>query len=189
MKTSFFSTTAEFRKWMEGNHEKEVELWVGFYKINSGKLSITWSESVDVALCFGWIDGIRKSIDELSYKIRFTRRKKGSTWSNINIRKMGELMERGLMRPSGLKAFDMRQDKKSGIYSYERKEDARLAPVYEKKFKANRKAWSFFQSQPAWYRRTSIHWIMSAKKEETRIKRLTKLIKDSQNGVGAPKRL
>ena len=188
MKPIFFKTPDAFRKWMEENHEAKEEVNVGFFKVGSGKSSITWPDSVDVALCFGWIDGVRRSIDADSYQIRFTPRKKSSIWSNVNIHKVNELKKHGLMHPAGMKAFEMRQEKKSGIYAYERTVGAELPQDYEKKFKANRKAWEFFQKQPPWYRRTSFHRIVSAKQETTRMKRLLKLIEDSANGIGAPKR-
>jgi uncharacterized protein YdeI (YjbR/CyaY-like superfamily) len=181
MKPAFFKTQKDFRKWLEKNHDKLTELWVGFYKKSSGKPSIDWPQSVDEALCFGWIDGIRKSIDEKSYKIRFTPRKPRSTWSAINIKRVGELKKLGLIQPSGLKAFSYRKDDKSVLYSYENRHKG-LDLVYEKKIKANKKAWEFFQTQPPWYRHTSGWWVMSAKKEETRRKRLAKLIEDSENG-------
>jgi uncharacterized protein YdeI (YjbR/CyaY-like superfamily) len=188
MKPIFFKTPDAFRTWMDENHETKLEVLVGFYKVGRGKPTLTWPESVDVALCFGWIDGVRGSINENSYQIRFTPRKKSSIWSNVNIEKVHNLMKRGLMHPAGLKAFEIRKETKSGIYSYEQKKDAELPEDYEKKFKANRKAWEFFQKQPPWYRRTSFHRIVSAKQEPTRIKRLLKLIEDSANGIGAPKR-
>jgi len=180
MKQVFFKTQKDFRTWFEKNHDKEAELWVGFYKKHSGKPSIDWPQSVDAALCFGWIDGIRKSIDEESYKIRFTPRKPRSTWSAVNIKKVNELKKLGLMHPAGLKAFSLRKDDKSVLYSYENRHKG-LYAVYEKKLRANKKAWKFYQSQPPWYRHTSGWWVMSAKKEETRLKRLAKLIEDSEN--------
>src|SRR5689334_14743182 len=145
MKPIFFSRPADLRKWFEKNYKKEIEVYVGFYKISSGKSSVTWSESVDQALCFGWIDGVRKSIDDQRYFIRFTPRKPTSIWSAINISKMETLIKQGLMKPEGLAAYNKRQEKKSKIYSYE-KEALKLASAYEKKFKANKKAWKFFQS-------------------------------------------
>jgi len=168
-----------FRKWLEKNHDKETELLVGFYKVSCGKQSITWSESVDEALCFGWIDGVRKSIDEESYSIRFTPRKPTSIWSAINIKKVEELTEKGLMYPNGIEAYSKRKEKKSRIYSYE-KEAAVLRNDFMKKFKANKKAWKYFQSMAPSYQRTAIHLVMNAKQEITKAKRLNELIKDSE---------
>lgn len=182
---TFFKSPSAWRAWLKKNHSKTKELWVGFYKKDSGKPSITWPESVDQALCFGWIDGIRKSIDAESYKIRFTPRRQRSIWSAVNIKRVKELSKLGLMHPAGLEAFNKRDEKKSAIYSYERATSA-LDGVYEKQFKENKKAWKFFQSQPPWYRHTSGWWVMSAKKEETRLKRLAVLIKDSKNRTTIP---
>ena len=151
---------------------------VGFYKVGSGKPSMTWSQSVDEALCFGWIDAVRKSIDKESYQIRFTQRKPTSIWSAINIRKIEELTKQGLMRPTGLASFEKRIESKSKIYSYE-KDEAALTPNFKKQFKANKKAWEYFQSLAPSYRKVSTHWVMSAKQETTRIKRLNQLITDS----------
>ncbi len=171
----FFSTKEEFRTWLEKHHEDEKELLAGFYKTGSGKPSMTWSESVDQALCFGWIDGVRKSIDHESYSIRFTPRKPSSIWSNINIKKVEELTKAGLMTPSGQKAFDLRKEDKSGIYSHE-KADVSLDPVYQKQFLNDSAAWDFFESQAPSYKKVVIHWIMSAKQEKTRLSRLGKVI-------------
>ena len=175
----FFPTQKEFRKWLETNHNKETELFVGFYKVNSGKPSITWSQSVDQALCFGWIDGVRKSIDEDSYFIRFTPRKPGSIWSAINIQKMEELTKQGLMQPAGFASYENRKENKSKIYSYE-KADVKFTFDFEKQFKANKKAWDYFQSLASSYRKLSTNWVMSAKQETTKLKRLNELIADCQ---------
>jgi uncharacterized protein YdeI (YjbR/CyaY-like superfamily) len=182
MKPEFFSTPSKLRAWLERHHGKTKQLWVGFYKRNSGKPSITWPQVVDAALCFGWIDGIRKSIDEISYTIRLTPRKPRSTWSEINVRKVQELAKLGLMHPAGLKAFQARTKERSGIYSYEQRRNVKLGSLYEKKLRANKKAYEFFRAQAPWYQRTSVFWLMSAKKEETRLKRLATLIAHSQNG-------
>jgi uncharacterized protein YdeI (YjbR/CyaY-like superfamily) len=153
---------------------------VGFYKKGSGKPSITWPESVDEALCFGWIDGIRRTIDDESYVIRFTPRRKRSIWSEVNTKRMKELLRLGRVQPAGVRTFEARDPKRSAMYSYEqRKKDERLAPAYVAKLKANRKAWTFFRSQAPWYQRTVSRWVMSAKKEETRLRRLATLIDDS----------
>lgn len=179
MSVKFFATQAEFRKWLSKNHKKEAELIVGFYKVDSGKPSITWSQSVDQALCFGWIDGIRKSIDKESYSIRFTPRRSTSIWSAINIKKMEVLSKEGLMMPEGQKAFDLRIKEKSGIYSHE-KEPVPLDAKYLEQFKKNNIAWDFFNSQAPSYKKVMIHWIMSAKQEKTQLSRLEKAIKSSE---------
>jgi uncharacterized protein YdeI (YjbR/CyaY-like superfamily) len=178
----FFSNPSEFHQWLDRHHDKESELWVGFYKKESGRPSITYPEALDEALCYGWIDGVRKSVDEVSYKIRFTPRKAKSTWSLVNTKRVAELKRLGRMKTSGLKAFETRDPKRSGIYSFENAA-RRLDAVYEKKFQANKRAWAFFQAQPPGYQRTAIWWVMSAKKEETRWRRLASLIRDSQKGV------
>jgi uncharacterized protein YdeI (YjbR/CyaY-like superfamily) len=177
----FFSTPAELRKWFAANHATATELWVGFYKRASGTASITWPESVDEALCVGWIDGIRKRIDERSYKIRFTPRRSRSIWSAVNIRRVQFLIEQDRMTPGGLKAFAARQENRSGIYAYEQR-PADLPEPYAGTLKKNKKAAAFLAAQPAWYRRTITWWVVSAKKEETRLKRLATLIDDSAHG-------
>ena len=178
MKPRFFRTPTEFRKWLEKNYATAPELWVGFYKKDSGKPSITWQESVDEALCCGWIDGIRKRVDEVSYKIRFTPRRRGSIWSAVNIKRAKELTKEKRMRSAGLKAFAARIENRSGIYSYEQR-PAELPHTYAKIFKKNVPAWDFFQMQTPSYRKTTTWWIVSAKLEETRLKRLRKLIDSS----------
>lgn len=180
MSATFFPNQEDFRKWLEENHQQEKELLVGFYKVGSGKPSMSWSESVDQALCFGWIDGVRKSIDEQSYSIRFTPRKPTSIWSAINIKKMEELTKAGLMTSAGQKAFELRKEEKSRVYSHE-KETVEFDPVYEKQFKANKKAWEFFINQAPSYKKVITHWIMSAKQEKTRLSRLEKVIRESES--------
>lgn len=177
----FFKSAKELRKWFQKNHDKASELWIGFYKVNSDKKGISYKEAVDESLCFGWIDGIRKGIDEESYVNRFTPRKKGSIWSNVNTKRINELIKEGTVHPAGLAAFEKRIKGKSGVYSFEQ-DSHKLSMVFEKKFKANKKAWKFFTSQAPWYPRTSIHLVMSAKQETTRLKRLETLINDSENG-------
>ena len=174
----FFATPARFRAWLAKQHDKTVEQWVGFHKKGTGKPSITWPESVDVALCYGWIDGVRYRIDELSYKIRFTPRKPGSTWSSINVKRVEELTKLGLMAPAGLAAFEEIKEGKSGIYAYEQRNQAKLDEGMERQFRSNKTAWEYFQAQAPWYRRTSTYWVISAKKPETRQKRLDTLIED-----------
>lgn len=186
MKPTFFATPSEFRMWFEEHHDKTQELLVGFYKKSSGKPSITWPEAVDEALCFGWIDGVRKGIDDVSYTIRFTPRKLRSIWSAVNVKRAKELASLGLMRPAGLKAFEERAEEKSGIYAYEQENAAELDEAYEQQFRANKKAWDFFQAQASWYRRAAIWWVISAKREETRLKRLVTLIESSEHGRTVP---
>src|SRR5260370_4373874 len=180
-KPTFFATPADFRAWFKSHHDKFQELFVGFHKKGSGKPSITWPESVQVVLCFGWIDGVRKSIDETSYMIRFTPRKPTSTWSAINIKFVQELTKKGLMHPAGLKAFAARSPIKSGIYAYEQRKSAQFTREQEKRFRANKAAWEFFRSQATWYQRVTTYWVISAKREETKLKRLSSLIEHSQN--------
>ena len=178
----FFTKPSDFSKWLKKNHTKETELIVGFYKVGSGKPSMTWSQSVDEALCFGWIDGVRNSIDKDSYQIRFTPRKPGSIWSAVNIKKMEELTMQGLMQPAGLDIFKERKETKSKIYSHENAE-VNFTRNFETKFKANKVAWEYFQSLASSYKKVSKHWVMSAKQETTRLKRLHELIEDSMQGT------
>ena len=182
MKPIFFAKQSDFRKWLEKNHKKETELVVGFHKVDSGNPSMTWSQSVDEALCFGWIDGVRKSIDKDNYQIRFTQRKATSTWSAINIKKVEALIRQGLMQPSGLESFKKLNKGNSKIYSYEN-EVVKLSPDFEKRFKANKTAWNYFQSLAPSYKKTSSSWVMRAKQEVTRLKRLDQLIADSEAGT------
>jgi len=182
---TFFQTPAAFRKWLEQHHANQDVLWVGYYKKGSGKQSITWPESVDQALCYGWIDGVRKTIDEHSYTIRFTPRKPGSVWSSINIKRAQALIKQGQMQPAGHKAFQARKENKSGIYSYEQR-SVDLPEPYNRLLRKNKAAWSFFQLQPAYYRKVVCWWIVSAKKEETRLKRLEQLMACSVQGQRLP---
>ena len=182
MKPRFFATPKHFRSWLEKHHADTAELWVGFYKKDSGRASITWPESVDEALCVGWIDGLRKSVNEHSYMIRFTPRKAASIWSAVNTRRAAELIKEGRMRPAGVRVFEGRDPKKTNLYSFEQRKAAELAPSLEKRFKANGKAWKFFQSQPDGYRRIAVFYVMSAKQEQTRVRRLDILIRDSAAG-------
>ena len=185
MKPTFFRTPAAFREWLEKHHSTANELWCGYYKKDSGKPSISWPESVDEALCYGWIDGVRKSLDGISYTIRFTPRKSGSIWSSVNMNRAQALIEQGQMQPAGLKAYQARKENRSGIYSYEQRSVA-LEEPYNQLLKKNKAAWSFFQGQSASYRKAVSWWIISAKKEETRLKRLKKLMAYSGQGQRLP---
>lgn len=179
---TFFPTPTEFRAWLLEHHEIETELLVGFHKRGTGRQCITWPESVDEALSFGWIDGIRRSLGEHSYTIRFTPRKTTSIWSAINVARVAELTKQGRMAPAGLRAFAARTPERTGIYAFERNEAAKLTPEQEGKLRKNRKAAAFFDAQAPWYQRAAIHWVISAKREETRARRLTQLIVESAAG-------
>jgi uncharacterized protein YdeI (YjbR/CyaY-like superfamily) len=186
MEPIFFATPADLRVWLEEHHATETELLVGFYKKGSGRPSITWPQSVDQALCFGWIDGVRRSIDDERYSIRFTPRKARSTWSAVNVERVGELTEQGLMHPAGLAAFERRADDDTAIYAYEQRTAAALEPAMERRFKQDERAWAWFEAQPPSYRRSATHWVISAKKPETRERRLSQLIADSRAGRPVP---
>ena len=181
----FFDTPADFRAWLASHHASALELWVGFRKKATGKPSITWPDSVDQALCFGWIDGLRKSVDADAYMIRFTPRRAGSTWSVVNINKVAALTAAGLMQPAGLRAFEARTEAKSGIYSYETRPDA-LPEPYAAILRKNRAAWKDFGLRSPSYRRGAIGWVISAKTEETRLRRLNVLIECSAKGEPIP---
>jgi uncharacterized protein YdeI (YjbR/CyaY-like superfamily) len=179
---TFFATPVEFRAWLEQHHATESELLVGFYKKGTGRPSITWPESVDQALCFGWIDGVRRGRDAESYTIRFTPRTRRSHWSNVNIRRTGELIERGLVRPAGIAAFEARTAERSGQAAFEQ-ETVELPADHRAEFEAHGDAWTWFSAQPPGYRKAATWWVISAKREETRRKRLTTLIRDSADGL------
>src|SRR5688572_2750754 len=180
MTAKYFATPAAFRSWLEKNSATKTELWVGYHRRRTGTPSITWPESVDEALCFGWIDGVRKTIDEDRYMIRFTPRKTKSNWSTVNVKRVGELTKLGLMKPAGLKVFEEREAKRE--YSYEQTRQMELSEELAKKFRANRKAWTFFEAQPPGYQKTMTFWVMSPKKDVTRLARLAKLIEFSAAG-------
>lgn len=184
-KLRFFKSQAEFRRWLSAKHDKELELWVGFYRKDSGKGGITYSEALDEALCFGWIDGIRKKLDDESFVQRFTPRKARSIWSNVNIARVGKLTEAGRMAPSGVAAFSLRDPARSGIYSFER-EAATFPPEFQKLFSKNKKAKTFFDAQPPYYRKLATFFVVSAKREETRAKRIALLMERSEQGMRLP---
>jgi uncharacterized protein YdeI (YjbR/CyaY-like superfamily) len=185
MKITYFRAPSDLRKWFQKHHATAEVLWAGYYKKGSGKPSITWPESVDEALCFGWIDGIRKSVDDQRYTIRFTPRRPGSIWSAVNIKRAQALVEQGRMQAAGLQAFQARQENRSGIYTYEQRH-ATLDKPYAKRLRQNKAAWEFFQAQPPSYRKAASWWVVSAKQEQTRLKRLEQLISDSAHGRTIP---
>lgn len=180
---TFFATSAAFRRWLQKHAAQSAELLVGFHKVGSGRPCMTWSESVDEALCFGWIDGVRRRIDEHSYSIRFTPRKPASIWSAVNIAKMEQLQVAGRMTPAGLAAFSHRQAHKSAIYSHEQPSAAELPEAQLREFKRHRKAWQFFEAAPAGYRKSMLHWVTSAKRAETRESRFAQLLAASRAGA------
>ncbi len=182
MEAIFFSSPSEFREWLTENHKNETELLVAYYKVGIGKPSMTWSESVDEALCFGWIDGVRRSLNEECYTIRFTPRKQKSIWSAVNLKKMEALIANGKMQEAGLTIFNARDVRKQNIYSFER-ETSPFSPEFEKIFQANAVAWEFFNKQPAGYKKQMIHRVIGAKQEATKLSRLEKLIVASEKGI------
>ena len=182
MEPIFFPHTTQFRKWLEENHQSAREVLIGYYKINTGKPTMTWSDSVDVALCFGWIDGIRRSIDEESYCNRFTPRKPRSNWSKVNIEKAERLIKEGKMQPAGLAAFNKRTVERSELYSYENQPE-KLSEEMEAIFRQHPHAWEFFMAQAPSYKKIRIYWVMSAKQQATQQSRLAKLIKASENST------
>jgi uncharacterized protein YdeI (YjbR/CyaY-like superfamily) len=182
MEPKFFATPEKFRAWLAAHHASAKDLLVGFRKTSTGKASITWPQSVDEALCFGWIDGVRKRVDDASYTIRFTPRRPTSKWSSINVAKIAELTRLGRMHPAGLAAFEKRSADKTGTYSYEQRYEAKLEPALAKQLRASKQAWTFFSAQATYYQHTLIFWIASAKLPATRAKRLAKLIAESELG-------
>ena len=182
MKIVFFKTPAAFRTWLQRHHTEHRILHVGFRKRHTGKPSITWPEAVDEALCFGWIDGIRRRVDDESYTIRFTPRRPRSVWSTINTRRVADLEAEGRMTPAGLAAFRARDPERTRLYSYEARHHTAVAPELQAELRANPAAWRYFQDEAPWYRRAVSHWIMSAKKEETRRSRMATLIADCAAG-------
>jgi len=178
----FFRSALEFRRWLASHHAAAKELWVGFHKVGVGRAGIRYAEALDEALCFGWIDGVRRSLGATRYTIRFTPRRPRSIWSAVNVARVEELTRLGRMRPAGVRAFAARTAERTGVYSFERLAAAKLTKSQEAALRANRRAAKFFDAQPAGYRRTAIHWVVSAKKEETRQRRLKLLISDSAAG-------
>jgi uncharacterized protein YdeI (YjbR/CyaY-like superfamily) len=188
MKPVFFEDSSALRAWLEASLDREDELWVGFWKKGTGRPSIDWPQLVDVLLCYGWIDGLRKSIDSESYMIRITPRRPRSNWSDVNIRRIGELIELGVVKPAGLAVFRRWDESAAGRAAADDSErgEARpqvLSAEFERRFRANLEGWEFFEEQPPGYRRTATEWVMSAKREDTRLRRLETLIADSAAGL------
>ena len=183
MKPVYFKSPAAFRTWLERHHRRSKQLQVGFYKRGTGKPTLTWPESVDEALCFGWIDGIRHRIDAMRYTIRFTPRNPGSTWSALNLKRVRALRKAGRMQPAGLKVFQQRDRKKAGLYSFEQRRQIKLPLRFEQRLRARKRAWAYFSAQAPWYQRTVAFWITSAKLEATRLRRLAALIASSARGL------
>jgi uncharacterized protein YdeI (YjbR/CyaY-like superfamily) len=179
MNPTFFETQIAFRQWLQKNYKNQAELLVGFYNVKSGKKSMSWSQSVDEALCFGWIDGVRKNIDEYNYSIRFTPRRPNSIWSTININKIAELTKQGLMKPEGIAAFEKRTETKSNIYSHEN-EVKTFSTLHLNILMKNKTAWQFFSSQAPSYQKVIVHWVTTAKQEKTQLARLQKVIEASE---------
>ncbi len=183
MEPIYFASPEQFRAWLEQHHASETEVLVGYHKKGTGVPSMTWPESVDQALCFGWIDGVRRRVDDERYSIRFTPRTPTSTWSAVNIDRFQELRGEGQTHPAGHLAFEARREDRSRIYSYERRDEARFEPDEERQFRANAAAWAFWEARPAGYRRIATHWVVSPKRPETRTRRLAQLIEDSASGL------
>jgi uncharacterized protein YdeI (YjbR/CyaY-like superfamily) len=179
----FFDGPEAFYEWLEANHDSQSEVLVGMYKKHTGKQTMTWSQAVDQALCFGWIDGVMRRLDDERHVQRFTPRRPGSNWSKVNVEKMERLEAEGLVAEAGRRAFEARTDDRTGVYSFEQGQDARLSAEYEERLRANAAAADYWDSRPPWYRRTASHWVQSAKREETRERRLTQLIEDCAAGV------
>jgi uncharacterized protein YdeI (YjbR/CyaY-like superfamily) len=180
-----FRSPAEFRRWLDAHHDKATELYVRCYRVSAADKGLTYKQALDEALCFGWIDGVRPGGDGESFWIRFSPRTPRSIWSLVNIRHAERLIAEGRMTPAGRAAFDARDPARSGVYSFERR-DARFTPVLERAFRKNRAAWTDFEQRPPWYRRTTTHWVMSAKREETRERRLATLIDCCARGRPIP---
>jgi uncharacterized protein YdeI (YjbR/CyaY-like superfamily) len=178
----YFASPEAWRRWLERHHASRAELWVGFHRRETGRPSLTWPQSVDEALCFGWIDGVRQRVDDTRYRIRFTPRRERSYWSAVNLKRMQELVAAGRVTPAGMRAYEARDESRAEAYSFEQRHSVAFAPEDEARFRREAKAWSFFESCPPYYRRTTTFWVVSAKREETRQKRLATLIEDSAAG-------
>jgi uncharacterized protein YdeI (YjbR/CyaY-like superfamily) len=182
----FFTDAGELRAWFAENHDKAPELLVGYWKKHTGKKGVSHTEAIEQALCFGWIDSIGRRIDEDRYQVRFTPRRKGSVWSEVNIAHVARLTEQGLMQEAGLRAFESRRPDRVAVYSYEQPADAELDPAQQARLQADPKAWEWFSAQSPSYRRAAVHWVVTAKRAETRDRRLDQLIADSAAGRPVP---
>ena len=179
---TYFEYPEDFRAWLEAHHAEQDHLWVGYYRKATGKPSVTWEETVDEALCFGWIDGIRKRVDEESYTIRFTPRRSGSVWSNRNMERYAAMVGMQKIAPAGAAAFERRQEARTGTYSFEQAEPPALSAGFAERFRANTAAWADWEGRPPGYKRRATHWVMSAKREETRERRFATLLEDCAAG-------
>ncbi len=179
---TYFADPDGFRAWLEEHHAARDALWVGYWKKATGKPSMTWEESVDVALCFGWIDGIRRSVDDEAYTIRFTPRRKGSIWSRRNVERYAVMLAEGRVAPAGAQAYAAREEEKTGVYSFERETPARLSREFEARFREREAAWADWEARPPGYRKRATHWVMSAKREETRERRFLQVVEDCAAG-------
>ena len=182
----FFATPAELREWFEHHHDQADELLVGYWKKHTGRTGVSHTEAIEQALCFGWIDSVGRRIDEDRYQVRFTPRRRGSVWSAVNVATIARLTEQGLMRPAGLAAFEGRRPDRVASYSYEQPADARLDDEQLARLRADDRAWTWFSAQPPAYRRAAVHWVVSARREDTRERRLQQLISDSAAGRRVP---
>jgi uncharacterized protein YdeI (YjbR/CyaY-like superfamily) len=182
VKPQFFASTEAFRRWLEAHHREATELWIGFYKVHTGKAGLTYPQAVDEALCFGWIDGLKKRFDDAAFVQRFTPRRTRSIWSDVNTRRVEALRKAGRMEPAGLDAFAARDPKHAGLYSFENRDKLCFDAAAQKRFRAKKKAWAFFEAQPPGYRRTATFWVMSARRDATRERRLAQLIAASARG-------
>ncbi len=185
MDAIYFKRPEEFRDWLADHHDQETELVVGFYKKGTGIPSMTWAEAVDEALCYGWIDGRGNRVDEQRYTIRFSPRKPSSIWSDRNIKRVEALTAEARMQPAGVRAFEARSEERSRVYSFEQ-DSVSLSPAFEQRLKENEAAWHFFRDQAPWYQRAAIHWVMTAKRESTRERRMEQLITDSARNLTIP---
>src|SRR3954468_353577 len=183
---TFFTSPRELREWFDANHETASELWLGSYKKSSGKPSVSWSDAVDEALCVGWIDSVRYSLDAERSAQRFTPRRPGSNWSAINVAKIAEPRAAGRLRPAGEGAYAKRREDRTAVYSFERREDAALTPEEEARFRANEPAWAWFSARPPSFRKQSLHWVVAVKRPETRQAHLETLIEASAAGRAIP---
>ena len=186
MNAQFFATADELRAWFHEHHETAPELFVGYWKKGTGGTGVSHPEAIEQALCFGWIDSVARRLDDRRYQVRFTPRRRSSVWSAVNVAKIAELTERGLMHPAGVRAFELRKPDQVAVYSYENPESAQFTAEQTALFRANPAAWEWFSRQTPAYRRSATHWVVTAKRPETRARRLAQLIADSADGRKVP---